>query len=578
MENLSEILQARATDSLKKILKSDAPLAEIVQSTHPQFGHYQCNSAMELAKKTSRHPREIAEQIVKNWGLDERVEKLEVAGPGFVNITLKKEFLDQELNRLATDRRLGASPLKKRKKIIVEFSSPNIAKELHVGHLRSTIIGESLARLFEFLGHQVLRLNHIGDWGTQFGMLIAYLKEFQKEVLSGEKKADLPALMDWYRESKKLFDTNPAFKKRAQIEVVNLQKKEKEALAVWETIREISRKGFQEIYDWLDVSLIERGESYYNETLPKVIEEYEAKGIIQISDGAKCVFLEGFKGKDQAPLPLILQKSDGGYNYATTDTAALFQRIHIEKGDRILYVVDAGQRLHFQMVFAAAFKAGYYDPARVEIEHVPFGVVLGADGKKFKTRSGQTEKLIDLLKEAVYRAKILLKNRLPSVEEKDLEKLAKILGINSVKYADLSCHRLKDYIFNYDRMLNFEGNTAAYLLYSYVRIQGIKEKCNRNIDLLSHSARIQLTHPTEIALGLKLRQFGEALTLMDRDLLPNRLSDYLYHLAEKFHAFFRDCRVKGSPQEDSRLLLCELTSQILQKGLYILGLKTMDRM
>lgn len=578
MENLTDTLQAQATELLKEIVGDGAPKADITQSTHEQFGHYQCNSAMKVAKELKTNPRKIAEQIVEKWQHDGLIEKLEIAGPGFINITLKKEFLSKDLTKVAADSRLGVPPLEKVKKIIVEFSSPNVAKELHVGHLRSTIIGESIARLFEFLGHDVLRLNHIGDWGTQFGMLITYLKEFEPEVLLGNKETDLASLMNWYRESKKVFDADLDFKKRAQLQVVSLQGGEKEALTAWEKIREISRKGFKEIYDFLDVSLTERGESYYNTMLPKVVEDYEKKGVIEISDGAKCVFLEGFKAKDGTSLPVILQKSDGGYNYATTDTAALFQRVNVEKADRIIYVVDAGQQLHFQMVFAAAAKASYYDPEKVQLEHVPFGVVLGPDGKKFKTRSGETEKLIDLLKEAVRRARELLKERLQDSNENELDALAEILGVDAVKYADLSCHRVKDYIFSYDRMLNFEGNTAAYLLYSYVRIQGIKRKCNKDIDVLFATTPIQLDHPAEIALGLKLRQFGETLALMDRDLLPNRLSDYLYDLAEKFHAFFRDCRVEGVPEESSRLVLCELTGRILKQGLYILGLKTMDRM
>ena len=578
MENLSETLQAQATKILKEIVGDSAPEADVTQSTNAQFGHYQCNSAMKVAKELKTNPRKIAEEIVEKWKPDGVIEKLEVAGPGFINITLTKEFLSKQLTEVTGDSRLGVPSLKKVKRVIVEFSSPNVAKELHVGHLRSTIIGESLARLFEFLGHDVLRLNHIGDWGTQFGMLITYLKEYEPQVLSGGKETDLSSLMNWYRESKKVFDEDPEFKKRAQIQVVSLQGGEKEALAAWEKIREISRKGFKEIYDFLDVTLTERGESYYNEMLPKVIEDYEKKGIVEISDGAKCVFLEGFKAKDGTSLPVILQKSDGGYNYSTTDSAAIYQRVHEEKADRIIYVVDAGQQLHFQMVFAAAAKAGYYDPEKVQIEHVPFGVVLGPDGKKFKTRSGETEKLIDLLKEAVRRARELLKERLQDANENELDELSEILGVDAVKYADLSCHRVKDYIFSYDRMLNFEGNTAAYLLYSYVRIQGIKRKCNKDIEALFKTTPIKLEHPTEIALGLQLRQFGETLALMDRDLLPNRLSDYLYDLAEKFHAFFRDCRVEGVPEENSRLVLCELTGRILKQGLYILGLKTMDRM
>jgi len=578
MQNLSTLIQNQATAIIQELFSDQELLADITQSSQEQFGHYQCNSAMKLAKLLGQNPRKIAEQIVEKWEGDPRIEKLEVAGPGFINITLTPDFLSQELTQVAADSRLGVPPLEKRKKIIVEFSSPNVAKELHVGHLRSTIIGESLARLFEFLGHDVLRLNHIGDWGTQFGMLITYLKEKEPDVLTGAKKTDLSSLMNWYRASKKLFDADPDFKKRSQLQVVRLQGGEKEAIAAWERICEISRQGFQEIYDVLKVTLTERGESFYNPMLPQVVADYEKKGILEISDGAKCVFLEGFKSKDGMPLPLILQKSDGGYNYGTTDTAALLQRVSEEKADRIIYVVDAGQQLHFQMVFKAAQKAGYYDPEKTLIEHVPFGVVLGPDGKKFKTRSGETERLIDLLQEAVNRARMLLQERLEAITEGELDHLSRILGIDAVKYADLSCHRLKDYIFSYDRMLNFEGNTAAYLLYSYVRIQGIKRKCGKDIGAIMATTPLILKHPTEVALGLQIRQFGETLAVMDRDLLPNRLSDYLYGLAEKFHAFFRDCRVEGSPEENSRLALSELTARILKQGLYILGLETLDRM
>jgi len=572
MENLTNQLQEQASKVIKELFPEADSVAAITQSTNPQFGHYQCNFAMKLAKDLKSNPRKIAQQILEKWPKDGMIEKLEVAGPGFINITLLSEFLSKQATEVVADPRLGVPPLKERKKVIVEFSSPNVAKELHVGHLRSTVIGESLARLFEFLGHDVLRLNHIGDWGTQFGMLITYLKEKEPEVLAGKKETNLSSLMSWYKESKKVFDANPEFKKRAQHQVVSLQGGDQEALDAWKRICEISRRGFSEIYKFLDANLTERGESFYNDRLPKIVEEYEKSGIVEISDGAKCVFLEGYE------IPMILQKSDGGFNYASTDAAALAQRVREEHADRIIYVVDAGQQLHFQMVFKAAVKAGIYDPEKVQVEHVPFGVVLGADGKKFKTRSGETEKLIDLLSEAVRQARILLQERLQDGTETEIDELAHILGVDAVKYADLSCHRVKDYIFSYDRMLKFEGNTAAYLLYSYVRIQGIKRKCNKDIHALFATTPIILNHPTEIALGLKLRQFGETLAHMDRDLLPNRLSDYLYDLAEKFHAFFRDCRVEGVDEESSRLVLCELTARILKQGLQILGLKTMDRM
>jgi len=578
MENISIQLQDQISAVIKELFPESDSKADVTKSTNPQFGHYQCNSAMKIGKMLKTNPRQVAEKILERWNGGEMVEKLELAGPGFINITLSKKFLSDELSCVAKDERLGVSPLKEKKKIIVEFSSPNVAKELHVGHLRSTIIGDSIARLFEFLGHDVLRLNHIGDWGTQFGMLITFLKENEPDVLSGKKDTDLPSLMNWYRESKKVFDADPEFKKRAQLQVVSLQGGEKEAISAWEKICEISRKGFSEIYRFLDVKITERGESFYNSRLNGVVKEYEDQGIVEISDGAKCVFLEGFQSKDGTPLPMILQKSDGGFNYASTDAAALMQRVRDEKADRIIYVVDAGQQLHFQMVFKAAVKANIYDHEKVRVEHVPFGVVLGADGKKFKTRSGETEKLIDLLQEAVKRARKVLQEKVEGATEEEVDHLAKILGVDAVKYADLSCHRVKDYVFSYDRMLNFEGNTAAYLLYSYVRIQGIKRKCKKDVEKLFKTVPISLNEDAEIALGLQLRQFGETLALMDRDLLPNRLSDYLYELAEKFHAFFRDCRVEGVDEEESRLVLCELTGRILKQGLQILGLKTMDRM
>ena len=584
MDNLSTLLQDQATRALKAGFPEEnishfLP-AVITKSTQEKFGHYQCNSAMKIGKALKMSPREVALQIIEKWeGLNEEmIEKLEVAGPGFINITLTAKFLSRELTAVFSDKRLGVPELKEKKKIIVELSSPNVAKELHVGHLRSTVIGDALARLFEFLGHDVLRLNHIGDWGTQFGMLITFIKDKHSGVLVDGEKADLSSLMKWYRESKKCFDNDDDFKKRSQLQVVELQAGEPSALSAWKKICEISRIGFQEIYDFLDVKLIERGESFYNPMLSKVVKDYEEKGLIEVSDGAKCVFMEGFTSKDGRPLPMILQKSDGGYNYDTTDTAALLQRVTEEKADRIIYVVDAGQQLHFQLVFGAAEKAGYYDPKKVQVEHVPFGVVLGPDGKKFKTRSGEVEKLIDLLQKAVDYAKKILGERLEDATPKEIEKLAHTLGVDAVKYADLSCHRIKDYLFSYDRMLKFEGNTAAFLLYAYVRIQGIKRKVEKDVEALLLTTPIVLTHPTEISLGIHLRQFGEALDMMDRDLLPNRLADYLYELSEKFHAFFRDCRVEGVAEESSRLVLCELTARILKAGLHILGLETMPRM
>lgn len=589
MHTILEELQQKFKSAIEQAFGSslidhpDLLKPDVVQSTNAQFGHYQCNNALKLSKALRKNPRDSAQEILKHLNHNDvqglpMIHKMEIAGPGFINVTLDTNFLSREIDGLLKDRHLGISLPEEKKRIIVEFSSPNIAKELHVGHLRSTIIGDSLARLFEFLGHDVLRLNHIGDWGTQFGMLIAYLQDNEPQVLLGQKKADLSDLMFWYKESKKCFDSDAEFKKRAQKQVVKLQGGDEASLEAWQMICEISRRAFKEIYDLLNVKLQERGESFYNPYLAGVVADLEKKGLVTISDGAKCIFLEGFITRDGTPLPMIIQKSDGGYNYDTTDMAAMRHRIEFEKADRIIIVTDAGQSLHFQMLEKTAEKAGYLDPEKVRFDHVPFGVVLGADGKKFKTRSGETEKLIDLILEAVDQAKSIFKERLPDASDEEINELAQTLGVDAIKYADLSSHRLKDYAFSYERMLKFEGNTAAFLLYSYVRIQSIKRKVGKAIDPLMAYEKVHLEHPSEIALALHLRQFGEVLESMARDLLPNRLCDYLYELADKFNAFFRDCRVEGSDQENSRLLLCEATGRILEKGLNILGLNTVPRM
>lgn len=553
---------------------------ELTPATQPKFGHYQCNNALKLAKALKKNPRDVAQEIIGclDPNGQKMIQKMEIAGPGFINLTLSNEFLSAEIEALLQDDHYGVPLPKEKKKVIVEFSSPNIAKELHVGHLRSTIIGDALARLFEFLGEDVLRLNHIGDWGTQFGMLIAYLKRFEPDFFAGKKKADLSELMNWYRESKKLFDADPDFKKQSQLEVVALQGGDEATREAWDMICDISRKAFKEIYDLLDIKIVERGESTYNPYLSEVVADLEEKGLITVSDGAKCVFLEGFTARDGKPLPMIVQKSDGGYNYDTTDMAAMRHRVEREGAGRIIIVTDSGQSLHFQMIEKVSEKAGYLDPQKVQFDHVPFGVVLGPDGKKFKTRSGKTEKLIDLITEAVTRAKAIFKERLPEASDAEIEELGTILGVDAIKYADLSSHRLKDYVFSYERMLRFEGNTAAFLLYAYVRIQGIKRKVGLDVESLIGKTPITLTEPSEVELALHLRRFGEVLQAMNRELLPNRLCEYLYELAEKFHAFFRDCRVEGSDQEKGRLLLCEATARILKKGLEILGLKTLPKM
>lgn len=581
METLVAAFRREVTSSIARAfgdaLSPEEKKADIAPCTQEAFGHYQCNSALRLSKILQQNPRVIAATIIDHFE-SKMCAKVEIAGPGFINFTLSPIFLSQELQRQLHHPFLGACPPTKRQKIIVEFSSPNIAKELHVGHIRSTIIGDCLARLFEFLKQDVLRLNHLGDWGTQFGMLITYMKEFCPAVLLEQEPTNLESLMQWYKAAKKRFDEDPEFKNKAQKEVVGLQSGEKKAMHSWKLVCDVSRRGFQEIYDLMQVRIIERGESYYNPYLKQIVDELDRKGLVTISNGAKCIYLAGFHNREGEPLPLMIQKSDGGYNYDTTDLAAIRQRIQVEKADRIIYVVDVGQSLHFQMIFAAAEQAGWLDPAKVEVDHVGFGLVLGVDGKKFKTRSGATEKLIDLIHEAIDQARDIIVERLPETDKKEIEHLAHVIGIGAVKYADLAALRTKDYVFSYERMLRFEGNTAVFLLYAYVRINGIKRKTHADMEkILSHN-QIELTHPSEISLGLHLRRFGEMLEVMTRDLLPNRLTDYLYELAEKFNAFFRDCRVEGTSEEGNRLVLCELTARILKQGLHILGLETVERM
>lgn len=577
METLFWVFREKIQEAISKLSVEGEIQADVAPCAQEEFGHYQCNTALRLGAALKQNPRVIAQRIIDHF--DPSIcSKVEIAGPGFINFTLSSTFLSSQLNQQLQDPFLGASIPREKKRIIVEFSSPNVAKELHVGHIRSTIIGDCIARLFEFLKQDVLRLNHIGDWGTQFGMLIAYMMEFSPRALRGEELIALEGLMQLYRAAKEKFDRDPDFKKKSQLEVVRLQSGAKDSLAAWKLICDISRKGFQEIYDLLNVQLIERGESFYNPHLKEVVEELDKKGIVVSSNGAQCIFLDGFKNREGEPLPMIIQKSDGGYNYDTTDLAALRHRIFVEKADRIICITDMGQSLHFQMLFAVAKKAGWLDTRKVELDHVGFGLVLGPDGKKFKTRSGETEKLIDLLTEAVVRARIVVEERLPEADLEEKEHLARVIGIGALKYADLSSSRTKDYTFSYERMLKFDGNTAVFLLYSYVRISGIKRKTQADMDSVFSKFKIVLTHPSEISLGLHLRRFGEILEAVSIELLPNRLTDYLYILAEKFNAFFRDCRVEGSPEEGSRLLLCELTARILRQGLEILGLETVERM
>jgi arginyl-tRNA synthetase len=484
---------------------------------------------------------------------------------------------------MQTDPRLGVAPTKHPQQVIVDFSAPNIAKEMHVGHLRSTIIGDSIARVQEFMGHDVLRLNHVGDWGTQFGMLITHLKEACPEALEAGGKVDIGDLVAFYKEAKNRFDTDDDFKTRSREAVVSLQSGEPTARKAWEALCEQSRQEFQKLYDRLDITIQERGESFYNPFLPDVVKDLAQQGLLVEDQGAQVVFVDGFTNKDGDPLPLIIQKTDGGYNYATTDLAAIRYRTQQDGAERVLYVVDAGQGNHFAQVFQVAAKAGWI-PAGVELTHVPFGVVQGEDGKKFKTRSGETIRLKDLLDEAVSRARTDLETRIQA-EERDeteafIQDVAEAVGIGAVKYADLSQNRTSNYIFSFDKMLALQGNTAPYMLYAYVRVQGISRKGDIDFDHLPAEARIHLEDDSEFALARHLLQLDEVLGEVAQELYPNRLCQYLFELSQKFNQFYDRCSVLQAkePQRTSRLLLCDLTAKTLKLGLMLLGIRVLERM
>jgi arginyl-tRNA synthetase len=555
----------------------------VVPASNPKFGDYQCNVALSLAKELKQKPREVAEKIVKSIDLSDICEPLEIAGPGFINLTIKRDYLVNRLNEIQKDSRLGIEKTEKQQKIVVDFSSPNIAKEMHVGHLRSTIIGDCLARILEFRGYEVLRLNHVGDWGTQFGMLIAYLREEKPEVLTTANAVDIGDLVTLYKQAKVKFDNDPKFKEIARQEVVKLQAKNEESIYAWKLLCEQSRREFQVIYDLLDIQLQERGESFYNPFLPDVITHLEQGGLLEENQGAKCVFLEGFTNKEGEPLPLIVQKSDGGYNYATTDLAALKYRVEQDQATRIIYVTDSGQSNHFAQVFQVAKKAGLI-PENMEVVHVPFGLVLTESGKKIKTREGETIRLKDLLDEAINRAKQDLENRLQEDGRQETEEfinqVSKAVGLSAVKYADLSQNRTTDYRFSYEKMLALQGNTAPYLLYAYVRVQGLSRKGNIDFEHLSTDQQIVIQEDTELILAKHLLQLDYIIKEVERDLLPNRLCLYLYELSQKFNQFYDQCPILQAeePQRTSRLILADLTARTLKLGLSLLGISVIERM
>ncbi|MBM5791256.1 MAG: arginine--tRNA ligase [Cyanobacteria bacterium M_surface_10_m1_298] len=562
---------------------------QLAPASKPEFGDFQANGALPLAKPLGQPPRKIAEAVVEQLKADPTFCELclepQIAGPGFINLTLKSERLAAEVQSRLGDARLGVPAVEQAAPVVVDFSSPNIAKEMHVGHLRSTIIGDSLARVLEFRGHPVLRLNHVGDWGTQFGMLITHLKQVAPEALETADAVDLGDLVAFYRQAKQRFDDDEAFQTTSREEVVKLQGGDPVSLKAWGLLCDQSRREFQKIYDRLDIRLSERGESFYNPYLEGVVKDLEASGLLVVDDGARCVFLEGVSGKDGKPLPVIVQKSDGGFNYATTDLAAIRYRFgQSPQGDgarRVVYVTDAGQANHFAGVFQVARRAGWL-PDGARLEHVPFGLVQGEDGKKLKTRAGDTVRLRDLLDEAVERAESDLRRRLQEEERQEDEafiaQVATTVGLAAVKYADLSQNRITNYQFSFDRMLALQGNTAPYLLYAVVRIAGIARKGG---DLeAGGTAPLQFSEPQEWALVRELLKFDAVIAEVEEELLPNRLCTYLFELSQVFNRFYDQVPVLKSDgaARQSRLALCRLTADTLKLGLGLLGIPTLERM
>ena len=585
MNSIIESLKIQFTQALVVAFGSDFqgfdPL--VVPASNPKFGDYQCNISLSLSKQVGQPPRVIAQKLLEHLDVTGICQTPTIAGPGFINLTLKPAYLEAQLSDIQRDPRLGVEAAKTPQRVILDFSSPNIAKEMHVGHLRSTIIGDSIARILEFQGHDVLRLNHVGDWGTQFGMLICYLREAYPAALTTANALEIGDLVSFYKQAKKRFDEDEAFKEASRQEVVKLQSGAEDSRNAWQLLCEQSRREFQVIYDWLDVKLTERGESFYNPLLPGIVENLSQSGLLEENDGAMCVFVEGFTNKAGEPLPLIIQKSDGGYNYATTDLAALCYRIQKDQAERIIYVTDAGQANHFTQVFQVARRAGWLTDD-VEVVHLPFGLVLGEDGKKFSTRSGETVRLRDLLDEAIARSRADLEARLQEEGRDETEdfqaNVAKVVGISAVKYADLSQNRTSNYIFSFDKMLALQGNTAPYMLYAYVRIRGISRKGDIDFEQLGADAKILLQEETELVLAKHLLQLSEVLNAVEQDLLPNRLCQYLFELSQKFNQFYDQCPVLKAeePSRTSRLVLCDVTARTLKQGLSLLGISVLERM
>ncbi|HCI6015651.1 TPA: arginine--tRNA ligase [Klebsiella quasipneumoniae subsp. similipneumoniae] len=576
--NIQALLSEKVSQAL---IAAGAPAdcePQVRQSAKVQFGDYQANGVMAVAKKLGMAPRQLAEQVLSHLDLNGIASKVEIAGPGFINIFLDPAFLADNVNRALQSERLGvATP--QVQTIVVDYSAPNVAKEMHVGHLRSTIIGDASVRTLEFLGHKVIRANHVGDWGTQFGMLIAYLEKQQQENAGEMALADLEG---FYREAKKHYDEDEAFAERARSYVVKLQGGDEYFLQMWRKLVDITMSQNQITYDRLNVTLTRddvMGESLYNPMLPGIVADLKAKGLAVESEGATVVFLDEYKNKEGEPMGVIIQKKDGGYLYTTTDIACAKYRYETLHADRVLYYIDSRQHQHLMQAWTIVRKAGYV-PDSVPLEHHMFGMMLGKDGKPFKTRAGGTVKLADLLDEALERARRLVAEKNPEMYADELENLAKVVGIGAVKYADLSKNRTTDYVFDWDNMLAFEGNTAPYMQYAYTRVLSVFRKAGIDENALT-DAPVVIAEDREAQLAARLLQFEETLSVVAREGTPHVMCAYLYDLAGLFSGFYEHCPILSAESEatrNSRLKLALLTAKTLKLGLDTLGIETVERM
>ena len=564
----------------------DGAEARVSAATDARFGDYQTNAAMVLAKQRRANPRQLAQQIIDRLEVAEMCEPPEIAGAGFINFRLKPAWLAQRFAELCADARLGVPAPEKPRKIVIDFSSPNVAKPMHVGHIRSTILGESLARIAEFIGHSTVRDNHIGDWGTQFGMLlVGWKSELKADALAADPLGEMERI---YKLISARCKEDAAMLEAVRAELVKLQAGDVENLGLWREMIRLSQAQFDTIYARLGVRFdVTLGESFYNSQLKPIVQELRDRGIATESEGALCVFSDGTLKPEDDPFlikdkdgwranPALVQKSDGAANYTTTDLATLQHREREWSPDEIVYVTDGRQQLHFRQVFAIYRR--WHPECRVKLAHVWFGSVLGEDGRPFKTRSGDTIRLAELLDEAEERALKLVVEKNPDLPDAERREIARIVGLGAVKYADLLPNRQSDYTFSWDKMLSFQGNTAPYLQYSYVRIRSIFRKSGSEFQISDF--RFQISEPAELALAKKLLQFGEVLPQVLEDYRPNVLANYLYELASTFHTFFEACPVLKSEggTRASRLALCDTTARLLREGLALLGIEVPERM